>query len=780
MRDVSGCPWMIRVVSLMMHLELTEALAAHLSFGSQPSRGLSKGGGNQRPAVRLVEQLPTSTIHAVVLPIAGPACTSISRQNGFLSRAAAVIRASPAPGRLRCGQILAKGGGIQTVAAYFEPGSNFQTTRRGTTTLPDGLHYRDNTNFIRALENCGSNRCLFVRPPRFGKSLTMDMLACYYDEQVQGDEYDGLFKGLAIHKNETAGRGKFQVLELTLDTEETPAALARVINRQALNFAAKYRYSYAGTAPEVRKTWAEVEEVRLSYELQGAQERRKEALRELKEAEARAAEARQVEARAAEAKEAEALLHELSDTSYLNFRKRARLKKALSKLPTENDEAETFGFYEEVGVVRERLKMALSKLLAEETEMKRLKKALSKLAADREEADCFTFDEEDGLKTLESLAEAVKRRGEKMKQKGEHVTQLYLFIDEYDNFVYQRLTPEKKGEPKEDAAAIKSDRNSVASLLNKLKTMEREGLVNRYLITGLSRNKIGRQSRANSIRCISNVPALADACGFTRDDANRSLACIEPPLTPSEQEQALLLMTDCFNGYRFHISSSGVLNSQLCMSFLNKLCLENGDGEGRNNRCWLDPKSPEFWVTMKEDNGKMYKNFVSTVGDDQCIPNGDILNMLVASDVGFEQLKRLIRSAVKQDEEEARAKRGRSRGPMRVVDEFLRGDFDPIPFSESELGERYDVSSLLTGPTHSVVNNYMYDMGIGTLAEDGLSLQVPNKFVLSLLLNQLEPLSESTKRSRLIQNAEDAASRSKALLDFFKEVSGLLRGSAND
>merc|ERR1711865_872426 len=333
------------------------------------------------------------------------------------------------------------------------------------------------------------------------------------------------------------------------------------------------------------------------------------------------------------------------------------------------------------------------------------------------------------------------------------------------------------GAPEDDAAAIESDRNSVALLLNKLKTMEREGLANRYLITGLSRNKIGRQSRANSIRCISNVPALADACGFTRDDANRSLACIEPPLTPSEQEQALALMTDCFNGYRFHKASSGVFNSQLCMSFLNKLCLENGDGEGRNNRCWLDPESPKFWVTMKEDNGKMYKNFVSTVGDDQCIPNGDILNMLVASDVGFEQLKRLIRSAVKQDKE-ARAARDQSRGLMRVVDE-IRGDFDPIPFSESELGERYDVSSLLTGPTHSVVNNYMYDMGIGTLAKDGLSLQVPNKFVLSHLLNQLEPLSESTKRSRLIQNAEDAGRRSKDLLDFFKEVSDLLR-RAND
>ena len=68
----------------------------------------------------------------------------------------------------------------------------------------------------------------------------------------------------------------------------------------------------------------------------------------------------------------------------------------------------------------------------------------------------------------------------------------------------------------------------------------------------------------------------------------------------------------------------------------------------------------------------------------------------------------------------------------------------------------------------------MYDMGIGTLAKDGLSLQVPNKFVLSLLLNQLEPLSESTMRSRLIQNAEDAGRRSKDLLDFWKEVSDLL------
>jgi len=619
---------MVGVVVLMMHLELTLALAVRPPSGSQPSRGLSKGGGNQRPVVRLVEQPPTSTI-----------------------------------------------------AAYFEAGADFRITRRRTLDLPDGLHYCDNTEFIRELEDCGSSRCLFTRPPRFGKTFLMSMLMCYYDEQVQGDDYQELFKGLAIHKNETAGRGKFQVLKLSLINEETPAGLASVINRQALDFAEKYRYSYAGTAPEVRKTWAEVEEVRLSYELKNP-----------------------------------------SFFNFFNVRKKLRLKKALRKL-----------------------------------------------AAEKEEAECFTFDEEDGLKTLQSLAKAVRRSGEKRKQKGEPGAQLYLFLDEYDNFVYQRLTPEKKGAPKEDAAEIKNDRNSVALLLNELKNMEND-LVVRYLVLGLSRNRIGRQSRANSIKCISNVPALADVCGFTRDDANRSLACIEPQLTPSEQEQALALMIDCFNGYHFPGSStSGVFNSQLCMSFLNKLCLQEGEGEGRkfSNRCWLDPDSSEFWVTMK-DNDEMFKTFVSTVGDDQCIPNGDILNMLVASDVGFEQLKRLIRSAVKQDKE-ARAARDQPRGLTRVVDE-IRGDFDPIPFSKSELGERYDVSSLLTGPTRSVVNNYMYDMGIGTLAKDGLSLQVPNKFVLSLLLNQLEPLSDSTKRSRLIQNVEDAGRRSKEVLDFLQEL----------
>ena len=65
-------------------------------------------------------------------------------------------------------------------------------------------------------------------------------------------------------------------------------------------------------------------------------------------------------------------------------------------------------------------------------------------------------------------------------------------------------------------------------------------------------------------------------------------------------------------------------------------------------------------------------------------------------------------------------------------------------------------------------------MGIGTLAKDGLSLQVPNKFVLSLLLEQLEPLAERTKTSRLIQNAGDAGRRSKEVLDFLQEIKEVL------
>ena len=56
----------------------------------------------------------------------------------------------------------------------------------------------DKTGFIRQLEN--EHYVLFVRPRRFGKTLWLAMLECYYDRQ-QKHLFDALFEGTNIGGN---------------------------------------------------------------------------------------------------------------------------------------------------------------------------------------------------------------------------------------------------------------------------------------------------------------------------------------------------------------------------------------------------------------------------------------------------------------------------------------------------------------------------------------------------------------------------------------------------
>lgn len=70
-------------------------------------------------------------------------------------------------------------------------------------------YYVDKTMFIPELERF--NYQTFLRPRRFGKSLTLNMLAAYYDIALK-DDFDELFGGLAISKNPTAERNKYLIL----------------------------------------------------------------------------------------------------------------------------------------------------------------------------------------------------------------------------------------------------------------------------------------------------------------------------------------------------------------------------------------------------------------------------------------------------------------------------------------------------------------------------------------------------------------------------------------
>ena len=80
----------------------------------------------------------------------------------------------------------------------------------------EGYCYIDKTGYIPTLEQSGSF-LFFVRPRRFGKSLFINMLRCYYDLAEKGN-FEKLFGGLAIAKSPTANRNRYQVLDLDFST----------------------------------------------------------------------------------------------------------------------------------------------------------------------------------------------------------------------------------------------------------------------------------------------------------------------------------------------------------------------------------------------------------------------------------------------------------------------------------------------------------------------------------------------------------------------------------
>ena len=76
----------------------------------------------------------------------------------------------------------------------------------------DNYYYVDKTSFIPVIEQ--SDRFFFfIRPRRFGKSLTLNMLQHYYDVRTR-DKFDALFGYLYLGKHPTRDRNSYLVLYL--------------------------------------------------------------------------------------------------------------------------------------------------------------------------------------------------------------------------------------------------------------------------------------------------------------------------------------------------------------------------------------------------------------------------------------------------------------------------------------------------------------------------------------------------------------------------------------
>lgn len=134
----------------------------------------------------------------------------------------------------------------------------------------DNYYYVDKTRFIEKIEN--SNRYFFfIRPRRFGKSLTMSMLRHYYDINT-ADKFERLYGDLYIGKNPTPNRNKYLVMNLNFavvnaDLGNYRSAMDAHCNTRFNSFCDQYAaYLPVGIKEELNKKNGCVEQLDYLYE----------------------------------------------------------------------------------------------------------------------------------------------------------------------------------------------------------------------------------------------------------------------------------------------------------------------------------------------------------------------------------------------------------------------------------------------------------------------------------------------------------------------------------
>ncbi|MEQ8191641.1 MAG: AAA family ATPase, partial [Candidatus Eremiobacterota bacterium] len=83
--------------------------------------------------------------------------------------------------------------------------SDFDRIRR------QNYYYVDKTGFIENIED-SPPYLFFIRPRRFGKSLFLSLMECYYDIKRK-DNFEEIFSGTYIYDNPTEERNKYLILK---------------------------------------------------------------------------------------------------------------------------------------------------------------------------------------------------------------------------------------------------------------------------------------------------------------------------------------------------------------------------------------------------------------------------------------------------------------------------------------------------------------------------------------------------------------------------------------
>jgi hypothetical protein len=356
----------------------------------------------------------------------------------------------------------------------------------------------------------------------------------------------------------------------------------------------------------------------------------------------------------------------------------------------------------------------------------------------------LVINEDDAMSTIVRLGEAVKARrdshstfwGKLRRPWRSSPPQLYIFIDEYDRYVYELLgiasDPDTANvEPGDKARAELASGLPLVTVLNQLKSMSDCNLVGRCLIVGLCRTRFADGTDANMIKMSSAEGSLADACGFGLEDIKVGLEYLK--LNENQTAEALKIMKACFNGYRFpgvgNGTDDGRYNAQLCVNFFRKLC-------DKENMRFLDPSDDEHWEKL--DLAKL----TMKCDDENSQPSSKMLELL-------------------------------ARYSWAMTDLSMLASGKTLKHDEDRLTQRYSLRSLMDPSNPECIptaRDFMYDMGFVTRGDSPNELKVPNSVVRGLMAKQGIYAAKEAKDSKIKKANEKKQKDFKEFFDYGKGI----------
>ncbi|MFO1420958.1 MAG: AAA family ATPase [Candidatus Competibacteraceae bacterium] len=170
---------------------------------------------------------------------------------------------------------------------------------------------------------------------------------------------------------------------------------------------------------------------------------------------------------------------------------------------------------------------------------------------------------DNAITSLQSLASAVSQTARK----------LYVLIDEYDNFANEVMISPLRGTDRYHE--LVQGEGVIKTLFKAIKDgMEGRG-IDRVFLTGVSPVVLSDiTSGYNVAEDVSADPDYHDLCGFTGEELREALqqVAVARALEPDRVAEALALMRDFYNGYRFTLErEERIYNPTLALYFLKHL-----------------------------------------------------------------------------------------------------------------------------------------------------------------------------------------------------------------